>query len=112
MGGTSTKKMKKPTKMRTKAVHESDIKLFLETKKKERDMKNNLNLEVKTNIAFNKPPSEPCDRTTLARNFTPNPLPQIATIQGDNTIIAPPATNTEGDRCAEMNGTQNMSGDL
>ena len=75
-------------------------------------MKNNLNLEVKTNIAFNQPPSEPCDRTTLVRNFTPNPLPQIATIQGDNTIIAPPATNTEGDRCAEMNGTQNMSGDL
>ena len=75
-------------------------------------MKNKLSLEGNNKIVINQPPSEPCDGTTPTRNYPANPLPQIATIQGDNTAIAPPASNIDGDRCDEMNGTENMSGDL
>ena len=112
LGGARAKEVNKPARLKTKVVHASDLKLFLDKKKKEREMKNILNLEVRTNTTFNHPPSEPYVRTTLACNFTPNPLPQIATIHGDNTTIAPPASNIEGDRCDELNGTQNKSGDL
>ena len=75
-------------------------------------MKNKLSLEGNNKIVINQPPSEPCDGTTPTRNYPANPLPQIATIQGDNTAIAPPASNIDGDRCDEMNGTEKMSGDL
>ena len=39
VGGARAKKVNKPAKLKTKVVHASDLKLFLDKKKKERDMK-------------------------------------------------------------------------
>ena len=75
VGGTSAKNVNKPPKPRTKVVHASDIKLFLQTKRREREMKNKLSLEGNNKTVINQPPSEPCDDDV--KDFRKNKFSEI-----------------------------------
>ena len=76
---------KKLSKLKTKVVHANDIKMFLVTKKKERDLKLNNsreNVKVTQNIPMNTP-SVDCDSATL-HPIQLNPLPHSASRIGES----------------------------
>ena len=101
-------KPSKPRKPKTKVVHTSDIRLFLDNKKKERELKQE-NSRGKTFIlpTICDKNNETSDSTCLSQQEKFGPLLNITTIPGDKTLFTKP----EGKHIANLMG-EFLCGDL
>ena len=106
---------RKPPKPKTKVMNARDFKLFLENKKKERDLKLKFhNLRGKDFDSQENTPSVVSDSATLSHPFPPNPLPQSALEAKCTRKTALSAVRPTRDQkiSAKNTGVPDMSGDL